>query len=66
MVVFINPFTGTETLVADERKDEYLGAGYKLAPVYSSAKPIETPVVEEKPVEKKAETVKKTTRSKKK
>jgi hypothetical protein len=66
MVVFINPITGTETLVADERKDEYLGAGFQLAPVHSSEEPIETPVVEEKPVEKKAETVKKTTRTKKK
>lgn len=66
MVVFINPITGTETLVADERKNEYLGAGFQLAPVHLNVEPIDTPVVEEKPVEKKAETLKKTTRTKKK
>lgn len=31
MITFINPLTGTETLVVDERKEEYLKAGYKLA-----------------------------------
>lgn len=66
MVVFINPLTGTETLVADERKDEYLGAGYTLAPGFFNVKPIEKPVEEEKPVEKKVETAKKATRTKKK
>ena len=66
MVKFINPLTGTETMVADERKDEYLGAGYKLAPEFPEVKPIEKPVVEEKPVEKKVETTKKTARTKKK
>lgn len=65
MVTFINPFTGTETMVADDRKDEYLGAGYTLAPGYIVQEPIEEPVKEVKPVEK-AEPVKKTVRTKKK
>ena len=45
MIKFINSLTGTEMFVADDRKEEYLAAGHKLA-----AKP---PVVA-----KKAETVK--------
>lgn len=56
MIKFINSFTGTDMWVADDRKDEYLGAGHKLAP-------IETP--SEKPAKKEPEkktTVKKTTR----
>lgn len=52
-------------MVADDRKDEYLGAGYTLAPGYIVQEPIEEPVKETKPVEK-AETVKKTVRTKKK
>ena len=31
MVVFINALTGTEMLVADDRKEEYLAAGHRLA-----------------------------------
>lgn len=31
MIVFINALTGTEMLVADDRKEEYLAAGHKLA-----------------------------------
>ena len=31
MVAFINAWTGTEMLVADDRKEEYLAAGHKLA-----------------------------------
>lgn len=71
MIRFINPFTGTETLVADERKDEYLGAGYKLAPEIPLQKPVE-PVEEkkeeptEKLVEKKTEPAKKARSTKKK
>lgn len=54
--------------VADERKDEYLGAGHKLAPL-PCAKPAEV-AVEEKPAEvadepKKA-TPRRTSRAKKK
>lgn len=54
MVKFINRFTGSEMWVADDRKDEYLGAGHKLAP---EDNPSEKP---KKESEKK--TVKKTTR----
>ena len=38
-VKFINKLTGTEMWVADERKDEYLGAGHKLAPDPLAIKP---------------------------
>lgn len=31
MVLFINSLTGTEMLVADNRKEEYLAAGHRLA-----------------------------------
>ena len=56
MFVFINYLTGTKMLVADERKDEYLRAGYMLANTSEEQKPAEAPV--EKPV-KKAGTKKK-------
>lgn len=42
MTRFINRLTGTEMLVADDRKKEYIAAGHRLAAV---------------PVAKKAETV---------
>ena len=45
MIKFINSLTGTEMFVADDRKEEYLAAGHKLA--------VKPPVVA-----KKAETVK--------
>lgn len=67
MIKFIHNLTGTEMWVAEERKDEYLGAGHKLAPV-SCAKPavvsVEEPeeVVKEEP--KKA-AAKRTSRAKK-
>ena len=71
MIRFINPYTGTETQVADERKDEYLGAGFRLVPELSEQKPVEKAVpeeTEEKPEPKKAktETAKKKTVSTKK
>ena len=37
MIIFINSLTGTEMLVADDRKEEYLAAGYKLAAGTSNA-----------------------------
>ena len=46
MVTFINSLTGTEMLVADDRKEEYLAAGHKLAAI-PSAKEAET--VQEEP-----------------
>ena len=45
MVKFINANTNTVMWVADERKQEYLEAGHKLASVPSSIKPAK---VEEK------------------
>lgn len=43
MVRFINRLTGNVMFVADERKDEYLAAGHKLAdgagPAKEAAKP---------------------------
>lgn len=49
MIKFINSVTGTEMLVADDRREEYLAAGHKLAAV---------------PSVKKAESVKEETREK--
>lgn len=54
MISLINPWTGTETIVADERKDEYMAAGFKLAALAQEIEP-------EKPVKK---AVKKTTKKK--
>lgn len=31
MIKLINAYTGTEMFVSDERKEEYLAAGHKLA-----------------------------------
>ncbi len=45
MIKFINALTGTDMLVADDRKEEYLAAGHRLA----VSSPVST---------KKAETVK--------
>ena len=58
MIKFINKLKGTEMWVADERKDEYLRAGHKLA--LDCAKPTKE---EPKEPEKKA-TVKKTPKKK--
>ena len=67
MVKFIHNLTGTEMWVADERKEEYLRAGHRLA-LASSAKPAEVSVEEPKEVkeEPKKATPKKTFRAKKK
>lgn len=56
MVEFINAYTGTLMRVADNRKDEYMAAGHKLAAA---------PLPENKPEEvevKPVKTVKKTTK----
>lgn len=45
MIKFVNRLTGTIMWVADERKDEYLRAGHKLA--LDSAKPIKVADEEE-------------------
>lgn len=39
MITFINSLTGTEMLVADDRKDEYLAAGHTLAATPLEGKP---------------------------
>lgn len=41
MISLRNPWTGTETLVTDERLDEYLEAGFELASKSPEQKPIE-------------------------
>ena len=63
MIEFINRLTGTKMRVADERKDEYLAAGHRLAA--NCAKPAKVVIEtepEEKPVKK---TVKRATKKKK-
>lgn len=55
MIEFINRLTGTKMRVADERKDEYLAAGHRLAA--NCAKPAlvaEKTEPKEKPVKKTA------------
>lgn len=52
MVKFINKTTGTDMWVADERKDEYLEAGHKLASEPIAKKP-KTEAVEKKVTRKK-------------
>jgi hypothetical protein len=67
MVKFIHNLTGTEMWVADERKDEYLGAGHRLAPL-PCAKPAEVTVEEPGEVmeEPKKATPKRASRARKK
>lgn len=64
MIKFINSLTGTEMLVADDRKEEYLAAGHKLAAL-PSAKKAETVRTEPKKQYYKAP-AKKSTQTKKK
>jgi hypothetical protein len=69
MIKLINKTTGTPMWVADERKDEYLEAGHKLASAPSAKKPVEEAKVEdaeEKPVEpaKEVKVTKKTSKKK--
>ncbi len=69
MIKLINKTTGTPMWVADERKDEYLAAGHKLAAELSAKKPVEEAKVEdveEKPVEpvKEVKVIKKTSKKK--
>lgn len=53
MVKFINALTGTEMLVADDRKEEYMAAGHRLAAI-PSAKKIEHEEPKKTPVKKAA------------
>ena len=57
-VKFINKLTGTEMWVADERKDEYIGAGHKLAPDSLAKKPEPQQQVTEEPEEEVKEEIK--------
>ena len=52
MVTFINSLTGTEMLVADDRKEEYLAAGYKLAASSKAEKPDTVDEPKKAPVKK--------------
>lgn len=62
MVRFINALTGTEMLVADDRKEEYMAAGHRLA-ADPSTKRVESvkeePKVNKSPSKKSAPTRKK-------
>jgi hypothetical protein len=69
MIKLINKTTNTPMWVADERKDEYLAAGHKLAAESSAKKPVEEAKVEdaeEKPIEpvKEEKVTKKTSKRK--
>lgn len=62
MIELVNKRSGLIFMVADERKEEYLAAGHRLAAEVCAKKPIEEKAVETKP--KKAAT-KKATKAKK-
>ena len=58
MISLIKPWTGTETLVTDERLDEYLEAGFELASKKTpEQKPIEPARTEPEVVEEPQEEV---------
>lgn len=60
MVEFINKLTGGSMMVAEDRVDEYLAAGHKLAAsLIPEEAPVETP---KKKAAKKSTTKKKTER----
>ena len=60
MIKFINALTGTEMFVADDRKEEYLAAGHKLAAVPLAKKVEPVPQEPKKaPAKKPAQTKKK-------
>lgn len=67
MVKMINASTGSIMWVADERKDEYLGAGHKLAPVSQpkAKKPAEPKKEAKEDVTEKVTEPKKTSKKKK-
>lgn len=59
MLKFINGITGTEMYVADERKDEYLAAGHKLAALPATKNTEKEPAKPKKTAAKKTATEKK-------
>ena len=61
MIEMLNPFTGTNFWVADDRVDEYKAAGFPLAADLEKPKKVEVKKVEKVP-EPKEEEPKKTTR----
>ncbi|MBR4681590.1 MAG: hypothetical protein IKP03_10910 [Fibrobacter sp.] len=54
MIEFINRVTGGQMWVADDRKDEYLAAGHRLAvkPVKAEKKPAKKPAAKKGPAKK--------------
>ena len=60
MVKLINSLTGTEMFVADDRKEEYLAAGHKLAvtPVVKKTEPMPAAPKKEKAPAKRTATSK--------
>ncbi len=64
MIKLINKTTNTPMWVADERKDEYLAAGHKLAASPIAKKPIEEAKVEDVKEDKEVKEVKKTSKKK--
>ena len=68
MIAFVNAVTGTEMLVADDRREEYIAAGHKLVAVPSAkkAEPVaEKPKEEPQKVVSKKAPVRKTATKKK-
>lgn len=58
MIKFINSLTGTEMLVADDRKEEYLAAGHILA-VKAPVKAKKAETVKDEPKEPAKEVIRK-------
>ena len=56
MIKFINALTGTEMLVADDRKEEYIAAGHRLAavPFKKKVEPVKEETKEYKTSSKKS------------
>lgn len=63
MIEFINKFTGTRMWVAEQRKDEYLEAGHKLAS--DSCVATNEVAVEDKPKKPVKKATKRATKTKK-
>ena len=65
MIKFVNRFTGSTMFVAEDRKDEYIEAGHKLAssPV-KAVKAAEAEPEKEEPKEEPKKPAKKATRKK--
>ena len=64
MIPFVNRLTGSLMWVTDERKEEYLRAGHRLA-LEPEAKPVEASYEEEPKKDTKKKVVRKASRKKK-